>query len=433
MNYKIRYSSSSLSHYGIKGQQWGERRFQNEDGSLTPEGMQRYGVGEGGKITSEGLATIKSRYREDKQNSDLNKKLIGNKKLNENVSERRKKLEQEYIEKGFTKEQAQIKAYNKENAEKILKIVGAVAVTAAVTYGVIKGRQLIRRYADRTIKQGTQLQRITTTPVEDMKRTVYVSPDQKDFVKYRGLYGKQIEQRNQWNKLFRDPKSIQTVDEGIYKITGTANSKMKIAGERTGKKVFDGLLKSDPEFKKDFDIIKREADKSGFYVNAIDYDKFNKVLGGLHKGDEIARAREKFYNALKKKGYSGLIDVNDRRYSGYYSKDPTIMFDFGKHVKNLGLTKMSSPEIDRDLKKAYSLITKAENKAMTIERIKAHSKNALLYGGGTGLSLWGTSKAIDFSDKRNGAYYRTIINEYKKEHPNTKLSDDKILENVLGA
>ena len=48
MNYKIRYSSSSLSHYGIKGQQWGERRYQNEDGSLTPEGMERYGVGEGG-------------------------------------------------------------------------------------------------------------------------------------------------------------------------------------------------------------------------------------------------------------------------------------------------------------------------------------------------------------------------------------------------
>ncbi len=42
MNYKIRYSSSSLSHYGIKGQQWGERRYQNEDGTLTPEGYERY-------------------------------------------------------------------------------------------------------------------------------------------------------------------------------------------------------------------------------------------------------------------------------------------------------------------------------------------------------------------------------------------------------
>ena len=31
-----------LEHYGIKGQQWGKRRFQNEDGSLTEEGKRRY-------------------------------------------------------------------------------------------------------------------------------------------------------------------------------------------------------------------------------------------------------------------------------------------------------------------------------------------------------------------------------------------------------
>ena len=30
-------------HYGIKGQKWGVRRFQNEDGSLTLEGKKRYG------------------------------------------------------------------------------------------------------------------------------------------------------------------------------------------------------------------------------------------------------------------------------------------------------------------------------------------------------------------------------------------------------
>lgn len=31
-----------LYHYGIKGQKKGQRRFQNEDGSLTPEGEERY-------------------------------------------------------------------------------------------------------------------------------------------------------------------------------------------------------------------------------------------------------------------------------------------------------------------------------------------------------------------------------------------------------
>lgn len=36
--------SSELYHHGIKGQKWGIRRYQNPDGSLTPEGIQRYGT-----------------------------------------------------------------------------------------------------------------------------------------------------------------------------------------------------------------------------------------------------------------------------------------------------------------------------------------------------------------------------------------------------
>lgn len=31
----------ALYHHGIKGQKWGIRRYQNEDGSLTPEGKKR--------------------------------------------------------------------------------------------------------------------------------------------------------------------------------------------------------------------------------------------------------------------------------------------------------------------------------------------------------------------------------------------------------
>lgn len=36
-------SSQSLAHFGIPGMKWGVRRFQNEDGTLTEEGKQRYG------------------------------------------------------------------------------------------------------------------------------------------------------------------------------------------------------------------------------------------------------------------------------------------------------------------------------------------------------------------------------------------------------
>lgn len=37
-----------LEHYGVRGQKWGERRYQNPDGSLTAAGRAHYGVGQGG-------------------------------------------------------------------------------------------------------------------------------------------------------------------------------------------------------------------------------------------------------------------------------------------------------------------------------------------------------------------------------------------------
>lgn len=36
-------NQEELKHFGIKGMKWGIRRFQNEDGSLTPAGRERYG------------------------------------------------------------------------------------------------------------------------------------------------------------------------------------------------------------------------------------------------------------------------------------------------------------------------------------------------------------------------------------------------------
>lgn len=38
---------NSMTHHGIKGQKWGERRFQYNDGSLTAAGKARYGGGDG--------------------------------------------------------------------------------------------------------------------------------------------------------------------------------------------------------------------------------------------------------------------------------------------------------------------------------------------------------------------------------------------------
>lgn len=57
-----------LYHWGIKGQRWGERRFQNEDGSWTPEGRERYGKGDGERVKIE---RAKATYNTQKYKADL--------------------------------------------------------------------------------------------------------------------------------------------------------------------------------------------------------------------------------------------------------------------------------------------------------------------------------------------------------------------------
>ena len=57
--YRIKYSNE-LYHYGVKGQKWGIRRYQNPNGTLTEEGKIRYGVDpKTGKLSDEGKKLLK--------------------------------------------------------------------------------------------------------------------------------------------------------------------------------------------------------------------------------------------------------------------------------------------------------------------------------------------------------------------------------------
>lgn len=58
---------NEIYHHGIKGQRWGVRRFQNEDGTWTAAGKERYEVDENGNMSKEG----KKQYKQDKHDQKV--------------------------------------------------------------------------------------------------------------------------------------------------------------------------------------------------------------------------------------------------------------------------------------------------------------------------------------------------------------------------
>lgn len=61
------YNYNYLSHHGVKGQKWGDRNYQYEDGSLTPEGRVHYGYGKGNKKSLK--ETVKNKFNKAKKSA----------------------------------------------------------------------------------------------------------------------------------------------------------------------------------------------------------------------------------------------------------------------------------------------------------------------------------------------------------------------------
>ena len=142
-----------LGHSGIKGQKWGIRRYQNEDGSLTEEGKKRYGnpetyravakeassLEEATKGASSAVSTAASIINTQRGSKAIRKDYsnLSDKELQEKIN--RLNLERAYGDlSGDTK---YVKT-GKEKAREILQTAGAtlaIASTAIAIYAQLHG------------------------------------------------------------------------------------------------------------------------------------------------------------------------------------------------------------------------------------------------------------------------------------------------------
>ena len=131
------YDKNSLSHYGVKGQKWGERRYRNEDGSLTAEGREHYGIGE--------MTEAKRRYGGDNMRRSFAK--WREKRHAQNLEKAKASGDQRKIDKYRSKLIAQRKAnrdmdkYLKNESENKLVRQNAFAIATGSKSIVHKYRQ----------------------------------------------------------------------------------------------------------------------------------------------------------------------------------------------------------------------------------------------------------------------------------------------------
>ena len=395
-----------LYHFGVKGMKWGVRRYQNEDGSLTSLGKKRDKMLSDRTTAKKHSTTsnmVKAQYsRREFEDAKTRLKLENQKKK----SKRQQDLEKKYIDQGFSKDEAEIKAYNRAKTETILKVAGGIALASAAAYVAYKHYDKV---TDRVFEKGSEIGRLTNNGSEPTNRAFYGFVNKHDKDRYEGLFGKAL-----------------GANGPVYRKAMRAAGDINVASPESARKVLKNMFDTDKQsfdaFKKNIDTMasvvppttkqgklwrkaKRELDSGKIGDNT--YKAFNTTLV-LHT-KEHQPINDKFYSAMKKAGYGAIRDVNDKENSGYFAKNPLIVFDTDK-INVEGFTKLGNDHID-------SMFAKEQGK------IAAHTL-ANQYGpiGAAFATSIGAMKLVKRSNETK------FVENYRKRHPESTLSNNEILK-----
>lgn len=395
-----------LYHFGVKGMKWGVRRYQNEDGSLTSLGKKRDKMLSDRKVAKKHSTTsnmVKAEYsRREFEDAKTRLKLENQKKK----SKRQQDLEKKYIDQGFAKDEAEIKAYNRAKTETILKVAGGIALASAAAYVAYKHYDKV---TDRVFEKGSEIGRLTNNGSEPTNRAFYGFVNKHDKDRYEGLYGKTL-----------------GANGPVYRKAMRAAGDINVASPESARKVLKNMFDTD---KQSFDVFKKHIDAMASVVPPTTkqgklWRKAKQELDSGKIGDNTYKAfnttlvlhtkeqqpiNDKFYSAMKKAGYGAIRDVNDKENSGYFAKNPLIVFDTDK-INVEGFTKLGNDHID-------SMFAKEQGK------IAAHTL-ANQYGpiGAAFATSIGAMKLVKRSNETK------FVENYRKQHPESMLSNNEILK-----
>ena len=395
-----------LYHFGVKGMKWGVRRYQNEDGSLTSLGKKRDKMLSDRKTANKHSTTsnmVKAQYsRREFEDAKTRLKLENQKKK----SKRQQDLEKKYIDQGFAKNEAEIKAYNRAKTETILKVAGGIALASAAAYVAYKHYDKV---TDRVFEKGSEIGRLTNNGSEPTNRAFYGFVNKHDKDRYEGLYGKTL-----------------GANGPVYRKAMRAAGDINVASPESARKVLKNMFDTD---KQSFDVFKKSIDAMASVVPPTTkqgklWRKAKQELDSGKIGDNTYKAfntrlvlhtkeqqpiNDKFYSAMKKAGYGAIRDVNDKENSGYFAKNPLIVFDTDK-INVEGFTKLGNDHID-------SMFAKEQGK------IAAHTL-ANQYGpiGAAFATSIGAMKLVKRSNETK------FVENYRKRHPESTLANNEILK-----